>query len=196
MKKNTLCLLISISLFLTTCKKGEDDPLLSLRTRKARVEGDWMLESATVNLEFINFTQNTRLAENLYLQGPSLVGTEINGTVPYQVSYLFLLSVKFDKKGGFRLKETFSNNVIEASGIWDFDYGLGPDKRKEELTISLTDVSSGSTGSHIFNQFGTTFSYKIKELRNKKMVLKVSALTYSNKNGEEDTMSAEFTFTQ
>ncbi|KAK6020062.1 hypothetical protein OSTOST_14290, partial [Ostertagia ostertagi] len=29
------------------CKKGEDDPIISLRTRKARAEGDWRLVSGT-----------------------------------------------------------------------------------------------------------------------------------------------------
>ena len=30
------------------CKKGEDDPVFSLRTRKARVEGKWTIQTGSL----------------------------------------------------------------------------------------------------------------------------------------------------
>ena len=60
MKKAILiALLISFtgSLFLTSCKKGEDDPFFSLYTRKMRVTGDWKLKSFERNTDVTNLTE-------------------------------------------------------------------------------------------------------------------------------------------
>src|SRR5687768_220910 len=46
MKK--LIALVFISLFFTTCKKGEDDPFLSLRSRTNRLAGEWRLSTGKV----------------------------------------------------------------------------------------------------------------------------------------------------
>jgi hypothetical protein len=48
MKNRTLQLLAACLLFagivsITACRKGEDDPFISLRTRKARFANEWML---------------------------------------------------------------------------------------------------------------------------------------------------------
>jgi hypothetical protein len=46
-------LVLFLGLFFTlpfqSCKKGEDDPALSFRSRKARVVGEWTLKEFTVN---------------------------------------------------------------------------------------------------------------------------------------------------
>ncbi|MDI1354736.1 MAG: hypothetical protein PSX36_07450 [bacterium] len=45
-----LCALAFISAsFFTSCKKYEDGPAISLRTKKARLQGDWQLESFSIN---------------------------------------------------------------------------------------------------------------------------------------------------
>lgn len=52
MKKITVLFLAVSALtagFVSSCKKGKDDPFLSLRSRKARVEGEWKLVSQTTN---------------------------------------------------------------------------------------------------------------------------------------------------
>ncbi|MDD4575741.1 MAG: hypothetical protein PHI36_04870, partial [Bacteroidales bacterium] len=44
--KNYKIILLLLAVFATTfsaCKKGEDDPALSLRSRKARVAGEWKM---------------------------------------------------------------------------------------------------------------------------------------------------------
>jgi len=46
-KQFILISLLSVFVF-SECKKGEEDPLISLRTRKARVVGKWKIKSGTV----------------------------------------------------------------------------------------------------------------------------------------------------
>ncbi len=48
MKRTKLLLWLSIALFaIAGCKVGEDDPFLSLSSRKARLSGDWQISSGT-----------------------------------------------------------------------------------------------------------------------------------------------------
>ena len=47
--KNLLLILALVAAF-TSCKKGENDPFLSLKSRKGRLAGDWIVKSATYTL--------------------------------------------------------------------------------------------------------------------------------------------------
>jgi hypothetical protein len=52
MKKRilTICIAAFISvIFIPSCKKYEDGPAFSLRTKKARISGDWKIESVSEN---------------------------------------------------------------------------------------------------------------------------------------------------
>jgi hypothetical protein len=42
-------------LFPAACKKGENDPLISLRTRKDRVAGDWRLTGGSATRKVIRY---------------------------------------------------------------------------------------------------------------------------------------------
>lgn len=49
MKTKTILLLFLITTLLSACKKYEDGPLLSLRTKKARLVGRWLYQSYFIN---------------------------------------------------------------------------------------------------------------------------------------------------
>lgn len=49
-------------LFLTTCKKYPEDPFISLRTVKMRLEGEWQLERIEINGENVGYLYNDSLA--------------------------------------------------------------------------------------------------------------------------------------
>lgn len=44
-----IIVLIAGTLVLPSCKKGEDDPFLSLRSRKSRVAGTWEVKEVVIN---------------------------------------------------------------------------------------------------------------------------------------------------
>src|SRR5690349_21101484 len=43
MKSSKFIFLLSLVVFFSQCKKGSDDPLFSLRTRKGRMTGNWTM---------------------------------------------------------------------------------------------------------------------------------------------------------
>jgi hypothetical protein len=58
--------LLTAALTMVGCKKGQEDPLLSLRSRKARLAGRWTLTEAVYykNGEKLNIGKNNELVEN------------------------------------------------------------------------------------------------------------------------------------
>lgn len=62
LKLNLICILLLslIILPLQSCKKGKDDPALSLRSRKARMTGEWILKESKLNDENIRTDGNIR----------------------------------------------------------------------------------------------------------------------------------------
>ena len=80
---------------------------------------------------------------------------------------------------------------MNAKGEWFFNSGAGEAKAKDAVTFLLKSVSHGSSrGYHFFNQSSTAFSYKLKELRNKKMVLTATAPIHVNAAGEKQTFES------
>lgn len=68
--KNTFAVMAIVGVTtVSSCKKGENDPFLSLRSRKARVTGEWKLTKGTVtetdnsrgttNSEVTTYTETT-----------------------------------------------------------------------------------------------------------------------------------------
>jgi hypothetical protein len=158
----------------TLCKKGEDDPALSLRSRKARVVGDWALSSGTLStvsrygsaVYSSNqvFTGNAFSQTSSYTNGGTSNVTTSTGVYSYKI--------KFEKNGTFSLTEILENSVNIQSGTWNFTGKVGDYKNKEKIVLyreSGTGLSGSSTISYSGDQVFKTFS--IKELRNKKMVL-------------------------
>ena len=101
-QKRFLMALIAVAVINTWgCKKYEEGPLISLRTKKARLSGDWDVKSLTKNGEDLMVIRQA---------------TEIAGTrITTQNNYSLIL--EFDKDGDFR-EICFSNVSYQIS-----DYG-------------------------------------------------------------------------
>ena len=192
MRPNYPLFLALISLLsLTTCKKGEDDPLVSLRSRKERISGDWRLQSGTAT-----YTQGA-YRESYIFDGSNV--TLYVAAPSYAAGYKgkYFLNLTISKDGKFTFKELLSNVVLEASGTWNFNVGIGNEKRKEDVLFFIDRVSAGYTnGNSLFNRTNTNFVYKIKELRNKKLVISSTGKIYSDSNGKYTTLSNEYIFIQ
>lgn len=183
--------------FATQCKKGEDDPFVSLRSRKARVSGEWSLTSGTMiyasrgnnysSTTSIVFTSAAFSSTYNYVNGSfSQTGTD-NGTYKYDI--------KFDKDGSFTSTEIYDGEVSIVSGTWNFTDGVGETKKREQIVLFLkssTGVSGSTTISYSGNKVYMTFN--IKELRNKKMVLTREEMESSG--GVSDDMKWEATLEQ
>jgi len=171
----TLLSALSISLF-DSCKKGEDDPLISLRSRKARMAGEWTVSE----LESSNsFTSNTNdngsssassssFTNSFDGQNMTETGTwTFNGqSNPSEKKGTASIKYTFDKDGTYTsertedLKEettqqdsfgsdkttTITKNTTKTTGTWNFLHGVGDDVKNREI-VSLIYASSEYTSS-------------------------------------------------
>ena len=173
MNKHSVFKLTVVLLFLTTlygCKKGDHDPFISFRSRKARVSGEWKLTKGS----FIT----TGGATSITTSFDGTNKTENSNTTPYTQKRTF------KKNGDYTCITTDNDNLKVEEGSWNFTGGVGGFKNKEQLVtyVYKETITQGSTTSS-FTYTGTmapTEIYSIDELRNKKMVL---LLNGSEKNG-------------
>jgi len=179
-----------IVLLLTECKKGEDDPSVSLRTRTSRLSGEWRLLSGKASITAQGYN------ESYTFDG---AGMKVNVTSYYPVVYTgkYMLGLKVYKDGTFFMNENFAGLVLEAEGTWNFNTGVGEHKKKENVIFSIDKVKKGYTyGSNLFNRFSVNFTYSIKELRNKRLVITSEGKFYSDAKGNYVTLSTEYIFQQ
>lgn len=185
-------LIVLAGLFFTGCKKGEDDPSVSLRTRKNRLTGEWRMISGRAAYTAANMYNETYTFDGTKLR---LNITSPGNPVVYLGSYILNLTIR--KDGTFSVNEILGNLVFNAEGTWNFNTGVGEEKKKENAVFFVDQVNKGYTfGYHLFNRSATNFVYKIKELRNKKLVIYSAGKLYSHANGLYVDYSTEYTFIQ
>ncbi|MCA6364372.1 MAG: hypothetical protein IM638_15150 [Bacteroidetes bacterium] len=160
---------ISIS-HLSCTRKGEGDPLISLRSRKARLDGKWKIVSGkgTYEMSQINYPW-------IY-DGNTLIYS--SSSVPDQrVS----LVVEFGKDGKYewtRVEEIPTSGgltTIVETGNWNFKTGKDDSRRKEEIVLEP---------EHVFPTINLVQQphervFELHTLRNNKVVLKRSFFTFN-----------------
>lgn len=165
--------LILLSVLAGSCRKGEDDPFLSLRSRKARVAGAWSMTDGSGST--VTTFPGSTITESWTSDGASrnytTAYTDTSGTFTssYSEDYKFLCS--FDKDGTFVLTEKINMEVTTKRGTWNFNEGPGKEARTQLLlTVSWEMLTFGSVQTYEgANRPVEVFG--INELRHKKMVL-------------------------
>lgn len=186
-KKQSITLLLIISVLFSACKKGEDDPVISLRTRKTRVVGEWRMTAGKASY-------TSRAYNESYTFDGSNVKLNVTSITPIVYTGKSTLSMTMNKDGSFTVSEVLGSSKLNAKGTWNFNSGVGEEKKKEDLIFELNEFSTGYTlGNNLFNRYSAHFTYQIKELRNKKMVINSSGKIYSNSSGDYATLSTEYT---
>jgi hypothetical protein len=208
----------------TACKKGENDPFMSMKSRKARVAGEWTVSSS----------EGTETTKENYQSGGdtySVVQTEAstyngvtNTTVTTSVitnlttaasisdnettTSTYTETYTFDKEGAFTYTRltTYSDgssNKSESEGTWSF---LGKNKTselksKEAIMTSTTKVTTTSTDTdgtattNVVNYDGmVTQMFKIDQLKSKEMII-VAESGYTLSNGDSSSTIVTSTLT-
>ena len=156
-KFSSFLLIAFVLVFISGClKKGEDDPLISFRTRKARVVGKWKIKKGKKISASNTTTISTTYSQDKYEQTYSLLSytpSITSGDIKYTIEF---------KKDG----KVAENRILEYSdrfsvkGTWNFTGRVGKEKNKEQIVLHDERTSLQSD-----------IVYTIKELRNKKLVL-------------------------
>jgi hypothetical protein len=187
MKKALFAVLLvaALTTLFVSCKKGDDDPFISFRTRKARVVNSWTCKKMTAQYSYKDNSGADVIG--LSYSGADMVITDSNaGSTDFMP---YSLKLQFEKDGKFSAYEQLDSDVNMCEGTWNFNGKIGEDKNKESITINITKSTLGNDEG-LFMIAGTTVTYKIKELRNKKMILtadsylSVSADSYEKIVGE------------
>jgi hypothetical protein len=215
MKKLIILSLAAIALManLSSCKKGENDPFLSLKSRKARVVGEWavtMEEGKSQDISKISFggvTVTTTTNETSTYNGTLFTSTSVTtssaGGNPLENTYndVYTQSYTFEKDGSFSLETVYTgqNYTEKMEGTWAF---VGKSKtaelkNKEAIALSVTkysDIDNGVTTTYSATGFDDSIIIAIDRLKNKEMVF-IQESTYSEPNGDTGSSSLTTTLT-
>lgn len=162
-----------------SCKKGEDDPSVTLRTRKNRLTGTWNIESYAFTSTFGDIRSITF--------DPSL-GLTYSAEDSTSYTREFSWDITFDSDGLYASiqKEDFPQDTLDGSdayalttnekGIWEFTGGnSSPSKSKLALfpeEVSSTRTDQGSNIEITITENTTdAFVYDIDRLTNKELWL-------------------------
>jgi hypothetical protein len=192
----SLLLLAFATVFLSNCKKGQDDPTISLRTRKARLVGEWNFQSGNASFTY-NEAKKAPYNEYFALTSTDLLlTTTYSGGQPVVYTGSYKLHITFTKDGNCQLDEVFASNVARLTGTWNFVSGIGKSKNKESIVIDLDQAANGSPYTGLFCKSRMQIIYDLQELRNRRLVLKAEDKLYANSDGNYTSHSSQYIFTQ
>lgn len=172
MKKHILLTsIILATLLITSCfRKGEDDPLISFQSRKARVAGKWEVSSIVANYNYINLEDASKNKSSNYMfDGTKYTITE-NLSSYTKNSGTEKWTWDFDKKGNCSYVHTINKEVFTMNGTWNFTSGIGDLKEKSQITIFERNFKVSTF--NFFNKTGNYIDaiYDLKQLSNNQMV--------------------------
>jgi hypothetical protein len=165
--KFALIMLMAAVLILPACKKGANDPFISLKSRKARLVGEWTLKDGTT-------TQTS---------GGTTYTTVYNGTTAtYTISgqsftQAYTQKTTINKDGTYESDINDNGDLTTEKGIWFFA-GKSKEldlKNKESVVFRITSnvqTSSGTTSTTTYS--GTdcpSYTINIDELKGKEMII-------------------------
>lgn len=193
-------LILGIILPIASCKKGENDPFLSLRSRKARISGEWELESkessTSQNIPGMGFSSSSgRFSNGLYNEFTA----DFDGN-SYTSSYSYNFQLNVEKSGSFESTERADDQSQTIKGFWSFlprnkEAEL---KNKEAVMFSVqnelyTSGSFVSSTNYTNKGLNPGVVYLIDRLTNKEMIL-ITEQTYNTNEGETYSIKETLTF--
>lgn len=203
--KTTLVIAFAGTLLLDSCKKGENDPFLSLKSRKARVVGEWTVTASSQT--DVNDSGSSSTTTTTTYDGTTETTTVGSNSSTRTVTFTY----NFKKDGTFTYVETETGEVLSTpytdvtttDGNWNFTGRIGEDKNKESIVLYITSMKndftmSGNTNSSTNTYTGTDrFSVvmKLDRLSNKEMIVLTKG-TNTDSNGDTDTSEGTMTLTQ
>jgi hypothetical protein len=191
-----LCAVLSTTVLFTACKKGENDPGISLRSRKSRVVGEWKLRKGTVK-SVSNGSVETTTYDNDKGTIADNLGTD---KFTYSMEYIF------EKDGTYKYTatETYDGDtpsIEKGEGTWSFvEKNKSADLRnKEAILLTSTNYSysyNGNSSTSTDSNPTDGEMWIIDELSNDVMVVKYASKSTSNSGGSSTSfeIDAELTF--
>lgn len=136
-----------VAVTFTSCKKGENDPFVSLKSRTGRISRDWTLSSASFTITTSgSYSGVTYKSVETYTFSGTTMTVSTTTTIAGSTStdtdvYTYSDKITFDKKGTFTqtiVKDTVSTT---NAGVWAFVLGNKDLELKKKEAIILTNTS-------------------------------------------------------
>ncbi|MFH0895173.1 MAG: hypothetical protein V2A54_12125 [Bacteroidota bacterium] len=171
------------------CKKGEEDPGMSLKSRKARLAGEWeMIEGTNTSISGTSTETYTYNNGTLTYTGG---GASVTGT------YTWVLTI--EKTGSYTVEqsETFTGNVsnYKEEGFWFFSEKNKDSeyKGKEVLFLQSTKrtYTSGGTTNIYSEEGGSLSALELVRLASKEMIVHSKNVYTSTATSTDES---DFTF--
>ncbi len=191
---------------LTSCKKGENDPFLSLSSRKARLAAEWTLTKSESTDVYNGNNGNDDYVQTTISTYNGTVETGTETTVTNGVSETvdltpdaYTVNFTIEKDGTFIYEYKNADGTTKYEGNWMF---LGKNKstelkKKEAISLSFTkftetDVNGVSTSTSGKDLDGWVLL--IDQLKKKEIIL-IDESTYTNQDGKTNSYKTVNTFT-
>lgn len=181
-----------------SCRKGAEDPAISLRSRKARLVGDWKLTKGTMT----STSQNGNITTTTYDGTNETTGSSSS---PYTMTISFMKDGTYKAVTTSTQSNSFYTAVTtqETTGTWDFNSGIGEVKAKtivsmhpttETTTTATTMSGSTTTNTSTTNYTSTSYAeeFTLLELSNKELHINVNDVSTGN-NYNNDVVDYTFT---
>lgn len=187
-----------------SCKKGENDPFLSLSSRKARVVGDWIVTHEDVTSTDISSNGTTVNVTSVY-ENDTLIRSTVtkmgNATTTQNdtIGYSYTLSIYKDGTYTQQVVNANQLDIVTIKGTWIFVKKSKINNLKNKEAILLTKTyelisDGGFTNVVNYNELSGSMLV-IDQLKSKEMITIVDKSS-SNQDGLSSTSSlTKTTFT-
>jgi len=184
--KIALLMLLAAILVLPACKKGENDPFLSLKSRKARLVGEWELKEGTQ-------TQTSGSTTVTYTYNGSTCSYSFSGQ---SASVAYTEKITIDKDGTYEKVVNMDGDISTEKGAWYFG---GKNKELElkggESVVCICTSYTTANGTSTYEGGSCpTYTVLIDELKNKEMITLVDGTSVSG--GSTTTTTGTMTYEQ
>jgi hypothetical protein len=176
------------------CRKGEEDPAISLKSRKSRLAAEWAMRSGYVAYTVSLTDPPLRYNETWSFDGSGfeLNTTEAGPPVTYVGKYFLNLNVR--KDGTFDFDEFLLGRTLACRGTWCFAKGKGEDKNKETVVFTISETQRGSTLDGMFNQHMSAFRYSLVKLTKGEIKIRSVGYRLLAEKNQSISMINDYTF--
>ncbi len=169
----TLLLICSIVIGFTSCKKGEDDPFLSLKSRDSRLKGEWVMKSASIT-DTYSASGLSSTSTTTY-NGTQMTETVATGSDTWAYTY----NITIEKDGTCKMVEVDDGSTTNYEGTWVWSHKNKSNETKNKEIINFTYTKETyNSSTYQYTGISVDESWQIQKLASKELIVKLSA-TYT-----------------
>ena len=201
---------LSATVTLNSCRKGEEDPAISLRSRKARLVGEWTL-TAGKNDQTQSGSVSTTVFDGTNQIVTSSGQSDTTGytnTMTFNGDGTYVNETVTTTKWNFWGMSSTTVTTTTEDGTWDFNSGIGDEKAKTKVlihptksvavtvTTSSTSGTTTDTTTDTYTSNNFDYSMYLTKLSNKELMFTMRLdETTTGAGSSSSTLTATRTYT-